>query len=410
MYKNSVIDFNAMIKDPANIYPYLPDISSQDLVHFFRFAIVNTCSYAAKEQDFYIENALRTFFLAGLSPKLIDKNVQSAILGRDKTRKVSYDSAERIAEMFIQNNIKISDEALMIFVDVLKYSPVLTKISLPNSVISHAICTQGPEELAELLKNINIKDLPANILARLLGNLCPMYKKMAYNNFKESYEDIIFSVIETLSARLATMDKLAQKSIYDIIVTDKSVLEYITGAYYKHNPNVFSRLSHDLRIEAIKTYPNYDLLQIIGARNTTLELAYCTTVNPVANDLQSSITDNFTGPTKQYLNIINAIKTNSSCSFANLPAEVINALIDTKFDKITWYKTMEKMLVSNPNLATEYVDKMMTTEPNVKPLLERNWRAFQNSQWATKNQVEQAVKKVDLFKQKVRELFTRPEH
>jgi hypothetical protein len=89
---------------------------------------------------------------------------------------------------------------------------------------------------------------------------------------------------------------------------------------------------------------------------------------------------------------------------------VINALIDTKFDKITWYKTMEKMLVSNPNLATEYVDKMMTTEPNVKPLLERNWRAFQNSQWATKNQVEQAVKKVDLFKQKVRELFTRPEH
>jgi hypothetical protein len=53
--------------------------------------------------------------------------------------------------------------------------------------------------------------------------------------------------------------------------------------------------------------------------------------------------------------------------------KIIDALIDTKFHKITWYKVMEELLQSNPDLPVDFVDHMRKKEKNIEPIIKKYW-------------------------------------
>ena len=145
--------------NPATIYPYLSMVDKQDLIYLFGNArLVDTeinrlHSVPRPRHSWSILEMLRTFLSAGLSPELIDADIQKVIFDCHKYANCE-SAADSYADLYLKYGVKMSDETLEHFIYDLDLREYSSKINFPRKVVATAIQHAKYSKIAGIFKYI----------------------------------------------------------------------------------------------------------------------------------------------------------------------------------------------------------------------------------------------------------------
>ena len=346
---------------PANIYPYLSMVDKQDLIYLFEHANIvdtdpNREAIGGPRHSWSILQMLRTFLDAGLSPELIDADVQDVIFYRH--RYANYEcAADSYADLYLKYGVKMSDETLERFIYSLDLKKYASKINFPRTVVFTAIQHADYRKLGAIFKYIPKINYTNQELILMLDRIGSKIDG-------PEYSEIVFNI------RALLKQKGLSVSDWEFMVSHKGALECLTNM---ESDFIKGNMPKSVQVQSIQSYANLELLKLFND-NADAELEYCIIVGPdKAHTIKYN--DKYTTITRQYLEVLEIINKKSfqPSKFVGLSTKVVDALIRTKFDMLTWFRTMEMILMTNPNISRETVIRMLHHNSHIKPIIEKYW-------------------------------------
>ncbi len=328
-------------KNPENVYPFLDEITSENLVTIFeRFRYTRT-------PERVIE-FLKVFLEYGLAP-LVNDDVQQSVFDacvidtacRSNEKNLVFKQCDELADLYLKYNVKLSELTLSYFIRFLNISEYASKINFPEKAIDTELRRYGNfDKKLEIIDKTGKTNLKAFELGSLLNSTCCY----CIHNPDLQYKKHTKNIINILLAR------------NDIGFADWC--------------EVFS---YQLAREYV--FGNFDLLK----QNVCAELACCVCMGP--KNL-NAVDKNHSGITELYLQIVDKVNKQQieQIEFANIPLVIIKALIRTGFSK--WYPVIEKILKANPNMPKECVQDIIKQNSMAKRLVDKYWMGGAQNQSA----------------------------
>ena len=372
-------------RDPYNIYPYLSEITSGDLEYLFGHAYSKT----APDSSYYndgIPVMLEEFLNAGLNINLINDDVQEKIFYKAYlSYNIKDTDLKKLADLFLKYDINMSNCAKACFlrwlfdsVDPQSFHPessqhnlsdydkvILSKIEISDDFVNYAVKNKHIDLIDKIFTYIQPKDLSFRTLNNALSII--FSEKIQCKKRSANY------ILEKIFASPHNADAAST------VVNNKNILAYMA----LHKSALFQFISPELCSIAIKIYPDAILFRIIADKlDANAQLSYCLEhIKHDSKEINTIPRDKLKTLASEYVRLVESIN-NGNISVANYHTikfigdekrKIIDALIDTKFHKITWYKVMEELLRSNPDLPVDFVDHMRKKEKNIEPIIKKYW-------------------------------------
>ena len=372
-------------RDPYNIYPYLSEITSGDLEYLFGHAYSKT----APDSSYYndgIPVMLEEFLSAGLNINLINDDVQEKIFYKAyNPYTIKNTDIKKLADLFLKYDINMSNCAKACFlrwlfdsVDPQSFHPessqhnlsdydkvILSKIEISDDFVNYAVKNKHIDLIDKIFTYIQPKDLSFRTLNNALSII--LSEKRQCKKRSVNY------ILEKIFASPHNADAAST------VVNNKNILAYMA----LHKSALFQFISPELCSIAITIYPDAILFRIIADKlDANAQLSYCLKhIKHDSKEINTIPRDKLKTLASEYVRLVESIN-NGNISVANYHTikfigdekrKIIDALIDTKFHKITWYKVMEELLQSNPDLPVDFVDHMRQEEKNIEPIIKKYW-------------------------------------
>ena len=389
---------------PEDIYPYLTNITSADLMTILKIA--NSNNNVLKD--------LEIFLSAGLSPKIVDKAVQQVVL------KYTQHELSATADLFLKYKVPMSDDTLYCFLSKLPLSEYAEKIQFPYPIVVQKLISSLDVSASkmslfrflDIMKLVKLEHLSLTALAKAAQFLshkflayveeefyiCPgLYDRTSIFLNTRPFEkrrliapgEMFSLIIRELIKRANndnTSDQQEKLKAFKIIADDTQIIKWL-------NKDWLSELFEDL----VKATPK-ELYPVIVKRNAKYcsdykifyhtmnmgdaktQLAYCVATGPAAAWMHQ---EKIEPEARKYLDIVSQMykKVATPDMFQGLSdfPDVIDTLIETKCDKVIWFKAMENIIKNNPYLPKETINKMIVADPHVKPFIDRYWIEQKNN-------------------------------
>jgi len=375
MQMKNIID--SILSNYENIYLYKDVITEKELLTLFK----------GKRNA---RDMLYIFMASGLSPDKITPKVQAAILklNHDYATICSRDDeADRMLKIFIQNNIKMSDETLKYFVVTDKC--MLSEVNYPRHILHYGIMNY---------KTTTYAGYPIWILQSIIKYMTN--KKIKFteeeklyiwqNYFSDKNFDKMFADVEIYYMDwLKTFKEFIKQNMpfsSDInkhgIANNRNALRFLIRNEKEFIANIPVILSTpELQKLAIQTYPELEMLNCLP-QTTDNQLTYLS-LHPTTRDIKDFLVvvyDVASDVVRKYILLLDNALNNRivPSNFQGLSNQttLLSTLIQTKFDRLTWYKIMETILSQNKDLSDDTLKEMIKQNPEVDVLIYKYYPEF----------------------------------
>lgn len=365
---------DSILSNYENIYLYKDVITEKELLALFK----------GKHNA---PGMLHTFMQCGLSPEKITPKVQAAILKLNHDNAIMFgrgDEADRILNLFNKYDVKMSDETLKYF--VVTHKCMFDEINYPRHILHYGIMNY---------KNTTYAGYPIWILQSIIQYMTN--KKIKFTEEEKLYiwqnyfsgkhfDKIMFAGYMDWLKTFKEFIKQNMPFSSDIhkhgIANNKNALRFLIRNQKEFIANIPVILNTpELQKLAIQTYPELEMLNCLP-QTTDNQLTYLS-LHPTMRDIKDFLVvvyDVASDVVRKYILLLDNALNNRivPSNFQRLTNQstLLSTLIQTKFDRLTWYKVMETILSQNKDLSNDTLKEMIKQNPEVDVLIYKYYPEF----------------------------------